>query len=340
MFEVESIPVSIAPMMECTDRYYRFFMRFITKYTLLYTEMVHTSAILKGNYKEILDFSDKEHPIALQLGGNNPKDFAECSKIAYNQFKYDEINLNIGCPSSRVQDGNFGACLMDKPDLVSECVYQIKKNVNIPVSVKCRIGIDNKDCYEFLYNFIKKVLNAGCKKFIIHARIAILKGLSPKENRTIPPLKYDYVYQIKKDFPHLIIHINGGIKTISEMKKHLNFVDGVMIGREAYENPYLFSNVDKYFFDENSVIKCRKEILEDTKIYLEELYKKNLPLKYLLIHILGLFNGKSGAKIWRRYLSENMHKKNCNPSIIDNVIKLLPSDILELREDLWKEKKI
>lgn len=340
MFDIESIPVSIAPMMECTDRYYRFFMRFLTKYTLLYTEMIHSNAILKGDYKRFLDFSNEEHPIALQLGGNNPKDLAECSKIAYNEFNYDEINLNIGCPSDRVQDGNFGACLMDKPDLVSECVYQIKKNVNIPVTIKCRIGIDNKDSYEYLYNFIEKISESGCTKFIIHARVAILKGLSPKENRTVPPLKYDYVYKIKKDFPNLKIHINGGIKTIEEMKKHLNFVDGVMIGREAYENPYLFSNIDKYFFDENDLIKNRKEILDDIKIYLEKLYQNNLPLKYVLLHILGLFNAKQGAKIWRKYLSENMHDKNCNPSIIDNIVRLIPNEILELREDLWKEKKL
>ncbi|GIW21206.1 MAG: tRNA-dihydrouridine(20/20a) synthase [Candidatus Sericytochromatia bacterium] len=340
MFNTESIPISIAPMMGCTDRYYRFFMRFITKYTLLYTEMIHTNAILKGDYKKILDFSNEEKPLALQLGGNNPNDLSECSKIAYNEFNYDEINLNIGCPSDRVQNGNFGACLMDHPDLVSECVYKIKSVVNLPVTIKCRIGIDNKNSYEYLYNFVKKTSQAGCKKFIIHARVAILKGLSPKENRTIPPLKYDYVYQIKKDFPNLKIHINGGIKKIDEIKNHLNYVDGVMIGREAYENPYLFSNIDKYFFDKNSIIKNRKEILEDIKKYLEYLYNNNIPIKYLLLHILGLFNGKEGSKIWRKYLSENMHNKNCNPSIIDNIIKLIPNEILELREKLWKEKKV
>ncbi|MFN8578993.1 MAG: tRNA dihydrouridine(20/20a) synthase DusA [Candidatus Sericytochromatia bacterium] len=324
-------PVSVAPMMDWTDRHYRYFMRQITHKTLLYTEMVTTGAIIFGNREQHLGYSDIENPIVLQLGGDNPDDLTECAKIA-ESYGYNEINLNVGCPSDRVQKGNFGACLMSTPNLVGECVSKMQENISIPVTVKHRIGIDDNDTYEYLYNFIKVVSSYGCKRFIVHARNAILKGLSPRENRTIPPLKYDFVYQIKKDFPNLIIEINGGIKTIEEIKEHLKYTDGTMLGRIAYDNPYLFSRIDNEFFNENSKIPTRREIIENMIPYLESNLKKGIRVNRTIVHIMGLFNNQKGSKIWKRFLSENMHKKDMDTSILKNVIKLLPDDVLDSTE--------
>lgn len=321
-------PLSIAPMMDWTDRHYRYFMRCLTKKTLLYTEMVTSKAILNGDKNWLLDFSEIENPLVLQVGGDNHKELAECAKIA-EDWGYDEINLNVGCPSDRVQQGNFGACLMATPELVAECVSAMINSTKIPVTVKHRIGIDNMQSYEELSNFVRIVSKAGCKRFVVHARIAILKGLSPRENRTVPPLKYDYVYQLKKDFPNLIIEINGGIKTLDEVKEHLNYTDGVMLGRIAYENPFIFSQADNLIFGLKSEIPTRRDVIELMIPYLETCLKKGLSVNRVLIHMLGLFNNQNGAKVWKRYLSENMHKKGAGSEILSEVIKLLPEDILD-----------
>ncbi|MEK7433873.1 MAG: tRNA dihydrouridine(20/20a) synthase DusA [Cyanobacteriota bacterium] len=325
---IKKYPVSIAPMMDWTDRHYRFFMRQITKKTLLYTEMITMNAILNGNKNHLLDFSEIEKPLVIQLGGDNPQKLAECAKIC-EDWNYDEINLNIGCPSERVQNGNFGACLMTTPEVVAECVNEMKKNVKIPITIKNRIGIDEKDSYEDLYNFIKIVSEAGCEKFIVHARSAILKGLSPKENRTVPPLRYDYVYKIKKDFPNLIIEINGGIKTVEDIQNHLNYTDGVMIGREAYENPYVFSDFDKIFFDDDSKKLNRREIIENLIPYVDNLTNSQIKANKLLVHLVNLFNHKQGTKIWKRYLSENMHKKEATSNILKELLLKLPDFVLD-----------
>ncbi len=308
--------VSIAPMMDWSDRHYRYFMRLITKHSLLYTEMITSGAIIHGDRDRFLNFNAEEHPVAIQLGGSDPVQLAECATIA-TDYGYDEINLNVGCPSDRVQSGRFGACLMAEPNLVAECVHAMMKNTQLPVTVKTRLGIDDRDSYEELFEFIKKSANAGCETFILHARTAWLKGLSPKENRHIPPLQYNVVYQIKKDFPELEIIINGGIKTIKEINDHLGKVDGVMIGREAYHNPYFLSEADKIFYnDQNVENNTRKEVVEKIINYMDEQIKKNVHLKHMSRHILGLFQGEPGAKKWRRYISENAHKPNANTDVI------------------------
>lgn len=320
--------VSIAPMMDWTDRHYRFFMRQITKQTMLYTEMVTTGAILHGDKERLLGYSPVEKPLVLQLGGDNPQSLAECAKIA-EALGYDEINLNVGCPSDRVQNGNFGACLMAKPELVGTCIETMQKAVKIPVTVKNRIGIDGKESYEDLVNFVKIVSESGCKKFIIHARIAILNGLSPKGNRTVPPLRYNDVYNLKKAFPHLIIEINGGIKTIEEIEEHLKFTDGVMIGREAYDNPYLFATFDQKFYASKEKIPTRKDIILSMIPYVEDFLDKGVATNRTLIHTLGLFNNKQGSKLWRRYLSENINKKGTNSKILLELLEQLPTEVLE-----------
>lgn len=324
-------PVSIAPMMDWTDRHYRYFMRQITRKTLLYTEMVTTGAILFGDKDRHLEYSEIENPLVLQLGGDNPVDLTECAKIS-ESYGYTEINLNVGCPSDRVQKGSFGACLMAKPHLVGESLSKMQEAVSIPVTVKHRIGIDDKDSYEELHNFVKIVSEYGCKRFVVHARKAILKGLSPKENRTIPPLKYDFVYNLKKDFPELIIEINGGIKTLEEIQEHLKYTDGAMLGRIAYEDPYLFSKADSLFFNpDNETIKIptRREILENMIPYLESNIKKGIGINRTLIHMIGIFNNKQGSKIWKRFLSENMHKRNTDTSVLIEAMNLIPDEVLD-----------
>ncbi len=321
-------PISIAPMMDWTDRHYRYFMRQITKKALLYTEMVTTGAILFGDKEKHLGFNSTENPLVLQLGGDNPNQLAECAKIA-ESYGYTEVNLNVGCPSDRVQQGNFGACLMATPELVAKCVEIMLLSVDIPVTVKHRIGIDDNDSYENLYNFVKIVSESGCQRFVVHARKAILKGLSPRENRTVPPLKYNFVYQLKKDFPNLIIEINGGIKTLDEIKEHLKYTDGAMLGRVAYENPYIFSRVDSEIFGENTKIPTRREIIENMIPYLENNLKNDIWVNKILIHVLGLFNNQRGSKIWKRYLSENMHKKNASSNLLSQAMNLMEDEILD-----------
>jgi tRNA-dihydrouridine synthase A len=343
----ETNSLSIAPMMDWTDRHYRFFMRQISKHTLLYTEMVTTGAILFGNKKRHLDFSIEELPLALQLGGDSPSALAECAKIG-EDWGYSEINLNVGCPSDRVQNGNFGACLMAQPELVAECVAAMKHAVKIPVTVKHRVGIDDLDRYEDMANFVSIVSKAGADRFSVHARKAWLSGLSPKENRTIPPLRYDDVYKLKREFPRLMIEINGGVITLEQARQHLDFVDGVMIGRAAYENPYLFATVDAEFYQSGEQtrrskginplvehnVPTRREILEHMLPYIEYWTSQDVYLKHISRHMLGLFAGKPGAKAWKRYLSENAHKSDAGVKTMLEAMKQVPQEVLDERPSL------
>ena len=311
---------SIAPMLDLTDKHCRYFHRILTKKTLLYTEMVTTGAILfgKGDY---LAFNQEEHPISLQLGGSDPKALAQCAKLA-QQRGYDEINLNVGCPSDRVQNGMFGACLMGKADLVADCIEQMQDQVDIPVTVKTRIGIDDFDSYDFLRGFIDKVM-PYTNTFIVHARKAWLSGLSPKENRELPPLDYERVYQLKLDYPNLTIAINGGIKTIDEIRQHLCHVDGVMVGREAYQNPLLLTHIDSQIFGSDLPIIEPKAAIRALYPYLEQQLTQGAQLNHIMRHTLGIFNGCKGARQWRRYLSENAHKKGAGIEVVEQALAFI-----------------
>lgn len=311
--------ISIAPMMDCTDRHDRYFLRLIAPHVFLYSEMVTTAALIHGDFKRFLSFDPLEHPVALQLGGSDPNALAHCAKLGA-EFGYDEINLNVGCPSDRVKSGHFGACLMLVPQQVAECVAAMCSAVKIPVTVKCRIGVDNEDSYEKLAQFIKIISQAGCQIFIIHARKAWLNGLSPKQNREVPPLQYEVVRQIKRDFPHLTIIVNGGIKSLAETDEHLKFVDGVMIGREAYANPYILAEIEKKYFSSNENVLTRHEIIEKFIPYIEEQLNNKVKLSSITRHILGLFSGEKYARIWRRYLSENAHKDRAGVGIIKEAL--------------------
>jgi len=295
----------IAPMLDWTDRHCRYFLRLITPHALLYTEMIHVNAVLKGDRKKLLDFDPSEHPVALQLGGSTPEALAEASKIA-EDYGYDEVNLNSGCPSERVQAGSFGACLMAEPNLVADCIAAMRAVVKIPVTVKCRIGIDKEDSYSFFKDFILTVNEAGAEIFIIHARSAWLKGLSPKENRDIPPLKYDYVYRLKEEEPELTLVINGGIKTETEIAAHLCRVDGIMLGREAYHNPYYLAELDKQIYADSRVLPSRLDLLEAYLPYIEEQVQAGVNFSSIKPHLSGLYHGQQGGRIWRQQLSENI----------------------------------
>jgi tRNA-dihydrouridine synthase A len=296
-------PLSIAPMMDRTDRHYRYFMRQITKRTLLYTEMVTSGAIKHGDRDYLLGFSPMENPIALQVGGDNPQDLAECARIA-EAMGYDEINLNVGCPSDRVQNGNFGACLMKTPDRVAKCIESMSAATNIPVSVKHRIGVDDLDSYEDMQNFVRILSDAGCQRFSVHARKAWLQGLSPKDNREVPPLRYGDVHRLKQEFPHLFIEINGGFVTLEQVHQQLQSVDAVMIGRAAYDNPYLFATCDRQLFGEENSIPSRIEIAEAMIPYIDEWRAKGLKLNKITRHLLQLFHGQAGSRIWKRVITE------------------------------------
>ena len=313
-------PLSIAPMMDRTDRHYRYLMRQITKQTLLYTEMVTTPAIIYGERNKLLGFSPEEKPLVLQLGGDNPSQLAQCAKIAQD-YGYDGVNLNVGCPSSRVQNGNFGACLMAQPQLVARAVTAMQEAVSIPVTVKHRIGIDNRDRYEDLRNFVKIVADAGCRNFTVHARKAWLQGLSPKENRDVPPLRYEDVYRLKQEFPHLFIEINGGITTLKQVNNFLNRVDAVMIGRAAYDNPYLFATVDRDIYGVNDAIPTRHQIVEAMLPYIDYWLGKDAKLNSITRHMLQLFAGQSGTKKWKRYLSENVHLADADSFTVSKALR-------------------
>lgn len=312
---------SVAPMLDWTDRHYRYMVRLISKHQLLYTEMVTTGAIIhgKGDY---LSYNDEEHPLALQLGGSNPTDLAICAKRA-QEYGYDEVNLNVGCPSDRVQNGRFGACLMAEPKLVADCVDAMRAVVDIPVTVKHRIGIDELDSYQFLTDFVGEVSEAGCETFIVHARKAWLSGLSPKQNREIPPLNYERVYQLKRDFSDLIISINGGITSLEQTKEHLEHVDGVMIGREAYQNPYVLAGVDSEIFGDGREILSRHQVVEHMLPYIEKHLQNGGKLNHISRHMLTLFMGMTGAKQWRRYISENATKKGAGLEVIEQALSLV-----------------
>jgi tRNA-dihydrouridine synthase A len=301
-------------MMQCTDIHDRYLMRLITKKSFLYTEMVTTGAIIHGNATHQLDFNKSiESPVALQLGGSNPDELAKCSEIA-ESMGYDEINLNLGCPSERVQKGSFGACLMIEPKLVQRCLNAMKQSVSIPVTAKCRTGIDKIEDYDFLQSFVEGIANQNISTIIIHARNAILKGLSPRQNRTIPPLKYDYVYRIKEDFPELEIIINGGIDSLTEAKDHLQNVDGVMLGRAPYDNPMMLDDVDSEIFGEPKKQILRLDILKEYLTYLEELDDPKIRLNQVLKHIYGLNKGLKNARKYRYEINQIMKEGNLSGS--------------------------
>jgi len=299
---MDSSTVSVAPMMDWTDRHCRYFFRLLSSFTQLYTEMITSNAILRGNKNRLLDYNSREHPLVLQLGGSNPKEMAQCAQIA-KQWGYDEVNINVGCPSDRVLSGSFGACLMKEPDLVASCVESMIDISDIPVSVKTRIGIDDMESYDQLSDFVFRIHEKGCQHFIIHARKAWLQGLSPKENRTIPPLNYPWVYRLKKDFPQLKISLNGGINKYSEIVKHLAHVDGVMLGRAIYQQPYLLADIDSKVFGKKTISRTREQVLFDYMSYIKKQLKEGVPIRAMTRHILGLYHGQNNAKYFRRLLS-------------------------------------
>jgi tRNA-dihydrouridine synthase A len=311
--------LSVAPMMDWTDRHERAFLRVLSRRTLLYTEMVTTGAILHGDRDRLLDFDASEHPVALQLGGSKPEDLAAAARAGAARG-YDEINLNLGCPSDRVQRGRFGACLMTEPELVAEGVAAMIAAVDIPVTVKTRIGVDETDSYEALQAFVVRIAAAGCRSFTIHARKAWLSGLSPKENREVPPLRYDVVYDLKRDFPEIEIVLNGGVQSLDEAVAHLKKVDGVMIGRAAYQTPYVLAEADARVFGESSPVKTREEVIADFLPYIERRLGEGVPLKSITRHMLGLFNGLPGARAWRRHLAEEAHKPGAGPEVIEDAV--------------------
>ncbi|WP_455813899.1 tRNA dihydrouridine(20/20a) synthase DusA [Pseudomonas graminis] len=317
---------SIAPMLDWTDRHCRYFHRQLTRQTLLYTEMVTTGAIIhgKGDY---LAWSQEEQPVALQLGGSDPAALAQCAKLA-EERGYNEVNLNVGCPSDRVQNGRFGACLMGEAQLVADCIKAMRDVVSIPVTVKTRIGIDDQDSYEFLCDFIQRVAEqGGCETFIIHARKAWLSGLSPKENREIPPLDYERVYQLKRDFPQLTLSLNGGVKSLEEASVHLQHLDGVMMGREAYQNPGVLAQVDQTIFGSTVPMVDPVAVVRAMYPYIERELANGTYLGHVTRHMLGLFQGIPGARQWRRYLSENAHKAGAGVDVVEKALLLVADKV-------------
>ena len=310
--------VSVAPMMDCTDRHERYFLRLISKNVLLYTEMIVSEAIDRGDKKKLLSFNINEKPLALQVGGSSPKLLANAARFG-EEFGYDEINLNLGCPSKKVQKNKFGACLMKEPNLVGECVNEMINATTLPVTVKTRIGIDDIEDYGYLKKFITIIKNAGAKTFIIHARRAILNKLTPKQNLNIPPLNYNFVYKIKKDFPNDAIILNGGVDSINKIQAHLKKVDGVMIGRAAYHSPYFLSEVEKEIFN-NHNIPSRTEVMERMIPYIKEETGKGIRLNQIMRHTIGLFHGQKGSTQWKRYLSKNMCRREADLQKVNHIM--------------------
>ena len=321
--------VSVAPMMDCTDRHERYFLRLISKNTLLYTEMIVDEAINRGDKKKLLEFNINEKPVALQIGGSSPKLLAEASKIG-EDFGYDEINLNLGCPSKKVEKNKFGACLMREPNLVADCLSKMQATTKLPVTIKTRIGYDNVEDYENFYKFISILKSTGVKTFIIHARKAMLGKFTPKQNLNIPPLKYDYVYNLKKDFPNEEIIINGGITSLSQINNHLLKTDGVMIGSAAYHTPYFLAEIEKEIFN-NENIPSRQEVIENLVPYIRSELKRGTRLNQIMRHTLGLFHGQSGASYWKRYLSENMCVRDADVQKIDHIMDKIKYNNVERR---------
>ena len=291
-------------MMDCTDRHDRFFLRLISKNVMLYSEMVATKSAIHGDREKILGFRNEEQPVALQVGGSDKKELAQVAKLA-EEYSYKEINLNLGCPSKKVQKNSFGACLMKEPDLVADCLNEMVNACNIPVTAKTRIGVDDIEDFDYLNKFVNKIKEAGCKTIILHARKAILKGLTPKQNLSIPKLNYERVYEIKKENPDLEVIINGGITNTEDIKKHLEICDGVMIGRAIYQNPYFLSEIEKEIFSNNTV-PSREDIAREILKYLEEEVKVGTKVNHVMRHTVGLYHGQPGSKDWKRYLSDNM----------------------------------
>ena len=315
--------ISVAPMMDCTDRHERYFLSLISKNIQLYSEMIVSNAIIKGDRDKILSFRKVKNPTILQLGGSNPSELAEACKIS-EQYGYDEINLNLGCPSKKVQKNKFGACLMKEPDLVAECVNAMVNATKLPISIKTRIGYNDIEDFEFLKNFITTIKKAGSNKFIIHARRAILTKLSPKQNLSIPPLKYDFVYNLKEEFKKDEIIINGGITEISQIKNHLKKVDGVMIGRAIYHSPYFVADIEKKIFQTENILN-RNEVMEKLIPYIQEETKKGVQLNHIMRHTVGLFHGQSGSKQWKQYLSKNMCIRNADIQKVDHIMDQIKS---------------
>ncbi len=310
--------VSVAPMMDCTDKHERYFLRLISKNVLLYTEMIVSEAIDKGDRQKLLSFNLEEKPVVLQLGGSSPKLLSNAAKIG-EEFGYDEINLNLGCPSKKVQKNKFGACLIKEPKLVADCLSEMRSKTKLPVTVKTRIGYDQVEDYEHLYNFIELLKSTGVKTFIIHARKAILGKITPKQNLNIPPLKYEMVYKLKEDFKELNIIINGGITSSEQIKNHIKKVDGVMIGRSIYHSPYLLTDIEKEIFD-NENVPSRQEVVEKLVMYLKNEIKKGTRINQVMRHTLGLFHGQTGSNFWKRYLSENMCVRDADIQKVDHIL--------------------
>jgi tRNA-dihydrouridine synthase A len=315
----------VAPMMEWSDRHCRYLWRLLSKHAVLYTEMVTTGAIIHAGPERFLAYNREEQPVALQLGGSDPADLGRCATIA-EQWGYDEVNLNCGCPSDRVQNGMIGACLMAHPQRVADCVRAMRDACDLPITVKHRIGIDEMESYDELVGFIQPIADAGCQTFIVHARKAWLKGLSPKQNREVPPLDYPMVYRLKKDFPNLEIIINGGVTSLEQSSEHLKHVDGVMLGRAAYQNPYLLAAVDQKIYGDNTAQKSRDQVLFGFVPYIENQLEQGVPLHHIVRHVLGLFQGVAGAKIFRRHISQNAHKSGADISVVDEALRLMQEE--------------
>ena len=314
-------------MLDCTDRHERYLARLISKHTVLYTEMITTGALLFGDTAKFLDFSEAEHPVALQLGGSDPAAMAKSAELV-QQWGYDEVNINVGCPSDRVQSGAFGACLMQLPDLVAQNVKQMQAAVDIPVTVKCRIGVDEQEPREALFSLVEASANAGCKTFLVHARKAWLKGLSPKQNRDVPPLDYQLVYDLKQAFPELEIVINGGIVSIEACHQHLEHVDGVMMGREAYSNPYILSQVDAQLYADTSTPLTRNEVLKEYMAYIEKQTNQGVRLNHMSRHVVGLYHGEPRSRLFRRHISQNAHILGSGSEVLQEAYDCMVSGLL------------
>lgn len=312
----------LAPMMDWSDRHCRYFWRQMTRHALLYTEMITTGAILHGDREHLLGFDAQEHPVALQLGGSDPEELAACARIA-QEYGYDEVNLNCGCPSDRVKNGRFGACLMGEPELVARCVASMRQACDLPVTVKHRTGIDDIDSEQALHHFVATIAGAGCTTFIVHARKAWLSGLSPKQNREIPPLQYDRVYRLKARFPELEIIVNGGIDALADCENHLQHVDGVMLGRAAYHNPWLLADVDHTFFSAPESAANREDVLDNMVSYIERQQANGVRINHITRHLLGLYSGQPGGRGFRRYISQNAHRP-----------EMVAADLLQWRQQL------
>jgi tRNA-dihydrouridine synthase A len=313
---------SVAPMIDCTDRHFRYLARLLSRKARLYTEMITSGALLHGKTDYMLAYAPQEHPLALQLGGSDPVDLASCARLGAD-YGYDEINLNVGCPSHKVQNHMIGACLMAHPQLVSDCMAAMQAAVDIPVTIKHRIGVDQCDHYDHLANFVDIVSATGCKTFIVHARSAILTGLSPKQNREVPPLQYEKVYALKRDFPALEIVINGGITSLLACRQHLNYIDGVMLGRAAYHNSYLLQGVDSQLYNGAKEYKSRMAVARNYLSYMGQQHSQGVPLHHMTRHLLGLFHALPGARLLRRHISENIYRPEATLQVIEDALAKL-----------------